>query len=359
MANIRDVAKAAAVSTATVSAVLNESAFVSDELRSKVLEAVARLNYTPKSAARALKRGKSQLLALVVPDLANAFYYPLVCAVEAVAEAWGYSVVVFNSDENPERERRILSRILSLSCEGVLMVPVSSTLRHSQRDHQGLMMPTVLFGRMLEEDRFDTVALDNVSAGRQVTDYLLDLGHRDIGTVTGSLHLTTSRGRLRGLTEAMAARGLAPNPDHVRSGEYREDVAYAVAMEMLSRPDRPTALYAANAVTAFGVLRALADLDLKCPDDLSLAITDPIPGVGGLRLSLTRTEHPVTDMANEAIRLLLDRIENGTDARPRKILFQPSLIVGGSCRPLAARKAIANEGAESQLRADGLAAAKR
>jgi len=166
-----------------------------------------------------------------------------------------------------------------------------------------------------------------------VTNYLLDLGHRTIATITGPTHLTTGRGRLDGLLEAMAARKLAPRPDHIRSGEFREDVAYSVARELIDRPDRPTALYAANGVMALGVMRALADLGLKCPDDISIASTDTIPGIGALRPRLTRTEHPITDMTNEALRLLVDRIERRSAMSSRHVVFQPSLILGESCAP--------------------------
>jgi len=333
LTTIRDVAKVARVSTATVSAVVNESAFVSPELRARVVAAVASLNYAPMSAARNLKKGRSQLIALVVSDLANPFFARITWTAEAAVAAWGYSLVVFNSDEKPENERRILARIRALSCDGVLLVPVGASLRKSLRDPDGYVIPTVLFGRVVDDDRFDTVTIDNVSAARQVTNYLLDLGHRAIATITGPTHLTTGRGRLDGLLEAMAARKLAPRPDHIRSGEFREDVAYSVARELIDQPDRPTALYAANGVMALGVMRALADLGLKCPDDISIASTDTIPGIGALRPRLTRTEHPVTDMTNEALRLLVDRIERGSGMSPRHVVFQPSLILGESCAP--------------------------
>lgn len=338
MATIRDVAKAAGVSTATVSAVVNESAFVSSDLRARVKAAVASLNYTPMSAARALKGGRSRLIALVVSDLANPFFARLVWAAEAAVATWGYSLVVFNSDEKPENERRILVRIRTLSCDGVLLVPVGTALPGHQKQHaERDAIPTVLFGRVVDSEHFDTVTIDNVSAARQVTNYLLDLGHRRIGSITGPTHLTTGKGRLQGLIDAMAARGMEPEPGHLRSGEFREEVAYSVAREMIGRADRPSALYAANGVMALGLMRALADLGLRCPDDISIASTDTIPGIGGLRPRLTRTEHPVSEMTNEALRLLIDRIERGTEAQARHVVFQPALVLGESCGPAAER----------------------
>ncbi|PZO77970.1 MAG: LacI family transcriptional regulator [Mesorhizobium amorphae] len=336
MTTIRDVAKAAGVSTATVSAVVNDSAYVSPELRARVTAAIGALDYAPSSAARGLKHGRSQLIALVVADLANPFFNRVVVAAEAAVGAWGYSLVVFNSDEKLEAERRIIERVRSLSCDGMILVPVGDPSLYAGRAGASDVrrLPTLLFGRTVEGIRHDSVTLDNASAGRQAAGYLLDIGHRRIGSITGPLHLTTAKERLEGMLQAMHARGVvAPMPEHLRSGEFREDAAYSAARHMLERADRPSALYVANGLMALGVMRALADLGLRCPDDISIASTDTIPGIGGLRPRLTRTEHPLGDMTAEAVRLLADRIARGTELPPRNVIFQPALIVGESCAP--------------------------
>ena len=337
MATIKDVAREAGVSTATVSAVINDSAYVSPDLRTRVLATIKDLKYTPSLVARNLKRGRSQLIALVVADLANPFFAKLVCTAEAAVAAWGYSLVVFNSDEKLDNERKIMSRIRMLSCDGVILVPVDGTSKQPQRERDGQDIPTVMFGRTVNSDKTDTVVIDNIAAAQQVTNYLIDLGHRRIGSITGPMHLTTGRGRLDGMVQAMEARGLTPDPHHIRSGDFREDAAYSVARELLTDPNRPTALYIANGLMALGVMRALADLGMTCPGDISIASTDTIPGIGGLRPRLTRTEHPVTEMTNEALRLLVDRINRTDDLPSRNIVFQPTLVVGESCAPLSAR----------------------
>ncbi|MCA0030160.1 MULTISPECIES: LacI family DNA-binding transcriptional regulator [unclassified Mesorhizobium] len=332
MATIKDVARAAGVSTATVSAVVNDTAYVSPELRARVLAAVRDLRYAPSLVARNLRSGRSQLIALAVADLANPFYARIVTAAEAAVAAWGYSLVLFNSDEKPDIERRILSRIRTLGCDGSVVVPVGPESHYQRRDFEG--MPVVLLGRSIGDAGVDTVTIDNLSAGKQATNYLLDLGHRHIGSITGPMQLTTGSGRLQGMLEAMAARGLAPKTGHVRSGEFREDTAYSVARDLLGQPDRPTALYVANGVMAIGVMRAVADLGLRCPEDVSIASTDTVAGAGGLKPRLTRTEHPVTDMTNEALRMLVDRIEGKVAQPARNVVFQPALVVGESCSPL-------------------------
>ena len=334
MATIKDVAKLARVSTATVSAVLNDSSFVRPALRKKVQAAIVDLRYVPSLAARTLKRGRSQLIAIVVADLANPFFAKVVYAVEAAVAAWGYALVVFNSDEKPDNEKRIMARARMLSCDGVVLVPVGTRIGGNAQGEPP-NVPVVLFGRSVEQAEVDSVTIDNHAAARRVTDYLLDLGHRSIGSIAGPLHLTTGRGRLEGMIAAMKERGIALDPAFVRQGEFREEVAYSAALELLARSNRPTALYVANGVMALGVMRALADLGLRCPDDVSIGSTDTIQGIGGLRPRLTRTEHPIAEMTTEALRLLVERIERGRDLPPREVVFQPELIVGDSCRPIS------------------------
>ena len=333
MPTIKDIAKAARVSTATVSAVINSSAFVSPELRGRVEQAVRDLGYVPSRAARSLRSGRSGLIALSVADLANPFYARIIRAAEACASARGYALVVFNSDENRDSETSILQRVQALGCDGLLIVPVGAPSEYAAGELTSAP-PKVLLGRAIEGEPVDAVVIDNFSAGRQATEYLLDLGHRRIGSITGRMAISTGRGRLDGMIMAMHARGCAPLERDIRTGEFREEVAYSASLDLLRGDDRPTALYVANGVMALGVMRALADLGLRCPQDISIASTDTIAGHVGVSPRLTRTEHPVAEMTTEAVRLLLERINGKDTSKPRTIVFAPSLIVGDSCAPL-------------------------
>jgi LacI family transcriptional regulator len=329
-ATIKDVARTAGVSTATVSAVINESAYVSPALRARVAEAVRDLAYTPSLLARRLRTGASELIAIVVADLSNPFYARVVCAAEAAVAAWGFSLVVFNSDEKPEAEKRIRSRVRALSCDGLILVPVSAP----SRDADSQRIPTVLFGRTHEGDGLDAVTIDNFAASCQATNYLIDLGHKRIGAITGPRRLSTGLARIEGMQAAMSAKGMTLEPRFVRSGDFREEAAYSAARGLLEQPERPTALYVANGLMALGVMRAIADAGLRCPEDISVASTDNIPGIRGLRPNLTRTEHPIVDMVNEAVRLLVDRMKRADAVEARHVVFPSALVVGDSCAPL-------------------------
>ncbi len=329
-ATIKDVARTAGVSTATVSAVIHEFAYVSPALRARVAEAVRDLAYTPSLLARRLRTGASELIAIVVADLSNPFYARVVCAAEAAVAAWGFSLVVFNSDEKPEAEKRIRSRVRALSCDGLILVPVSAP----SRDADSQRIPTVLFGRTHEGDGLDAVTIDNFAASCQATNYLIDLGHKRIGAITGPRRLSTGLARIEGMQAAMSAKGMTLEPRFVRSGDFREEAAYSAARGLLEQPERPTALYVANGLMALGVMRAIADAGLRCPEDVSVASTDNIPGIRGLRPNLTRTEHPIVDMVNEAVRLLVDRMKRADPVEARHVVFPSALVVGDSCAPL-------------------------
>lgn len=331
---IKDVAREAGVSTATVSATVNQTAFVSPALRARVEKAIDKLGYVPTRAARVLRKGRSELIAISVADLSNPFYAEIVRAGEAAASAAGYALVVFNSDERHDIEHRILQRVRALGCDGMLLIPTGKTSDYAPADLSSAP-PKVLVGRTLGNTGLDTVTIDNIAAGRRVTEYLLDLGHTRIGSITGRRSISTGEGRLTGMLDAMAARGLTPAPHHIRSGEFREELAYSAALEILSKDDRPTALYVANGVMALGVMRALDDLGLSCPRDVSIASTDTIAGHGGASPRLTRTEHPVGRMTAEAVRLLIERIEGSGPAEPRRLVYAPLLNVGDSCRRIS------------------------
>ena len=278
----------------------------------RVLAAIKELNYAPMSAARNLKHGRSQLIALVVADLANPFFARVVWAAEAAVAAWGYSLVVFNSDEKPDNERRILAG--SACCPATASCWCRSAIRGGtlQRDADSKPMPTVLFGRTVRRRQGRTPSRSTTSppAGRRRTicsTSATAASARSPGRSTSPPAKAGSTACWRPCRRAAwrPSRGMCAPASSARNA------AYSVARSLLEQPDRPTALYVASGVMALGRDAGDRRLGLRCPADISIASTDTIPGIGGLRPRLTRTEHPLVDMTNEAVRLLVDRIRRG------------------------------------------------
>jgi LacI family transcriptional regulator, galactose operon repressor len=338
MPTIRDVAKRAQVSTATVSATLNNTAYVSPDLKARVLAAVEELGYAPSAIAKSLKTGKTRLLALVVADASNPFFTALIDAVETAAHEWGYSLMLSNSDEKFERERHHLGVIRTQRCDGMILAPTGEASDYKAAGMTAFPMPTVLIDRVIESWNVDSVTLDNVSAAMQAANYVLDLGHRRIGTISGPPHVSTGADRLAGFKKALAAQQIALDPNYVRSGDFREDVAYSATREMLALPNPPTAIYVANNLMLVGVMRAIAEAGFICPADISVVSTDDFSWASAFRPRLTTVRQPVREMGLEAVRLLVDRISRPSAEPARRLVLQPTLIVRESCAPLAKRE---------------------
>ena len=334
MATIRDVARQAQVSTATVSATLNSTAYVSPDLKARVLAAVESLGYAPSGIAKSLKTGKTRLLAVIAADVSNPFFTQLTNALEAAAYDRGYSLILCNSDENFERERHHLNLVRAQRCDGLVLSPTGDPDAYKVAGLGSFAMPTVLIDRVLDFWKADSVTIDNESAAFQATNYLLDLGHTRVGTISGPSHVTTGAGRLAGFRNALAARGVASNQNYLRSGDFREDAAYSAMREMLALKPPPTAIYVANNLMLIGVMRAVAEAGFICPKDISVVSTDDFNWSTAFRPQLTTVRQPVREMGLEAVRLLVDRITRNGAEPARRLVLQPTLIVRESCAPI-------------------------
>lgn len=331
MATIRDVAKRAGVSTATVSATVNGTAFVSRALRERVLEAVHELSYAPDAIARSLKQGRTHLVGLVVADITNPFFTELTQVIEAAAQAEGYSVLLCDTNQDLRREREYLQLMRTYRVGGLVLAPTGHPNDYDAAGMLDLRMPVVLVDRELPALPFDSVALDNVLAARTATDHILELGHRRIGMIAGPEHLSAAHERREGYRAALRQHGIRYDEHLVRDGRFREEDAYEACHEILSRKDRPTALFVANNHMLIGVMRALADLGLRCPRDVSLVSIDDFRWADAFTPRLTTVSQPIPEIGRAALRLLLDRLAGTAPSEPAHLVMQPALCIRDSC----------------------------
>jgi LacI family transcriptional regulator len=238
-----------------------------------------------------------------------------------------------NSDEKFDRERQHLRRVRAQRCDGLILAPTGDSKSYAALEFASLKIPTVLIDRAINTWLVDSVSLDNVAAAFEATNYILDLGHRRIATITGPQHVSTGAERLAGFLQALAAYRVAPDPLLIRSGDYREDVAFSVTRELFRLPQRPTAIYVANNQMLIGVLRAISDAGLSCPADISVVATDDVNWTTALCPRLTTVRQPVAEMGNEAVRLLVQRLDRSSTEPPTRVVMQPTLIVRESCAP--------------------------
>jgi LacI family transcriptional regulator len=332
MATIKDVARLAGVSTATVSATVNKSAFVSPELKARVEEAVQKLGYAPSTIARSLKMGSTRLLGLIIPDITNPFFTELVHTVEAKAQLYGYTVLLCNSDEDVAKEIGMLRTMQMQRVDGLILAPSGASVAYRQAGLKSYPVPIVLIDRVLPPFDSDAVLIDNHAAAFKATCHLLEHGHRRIATIAGADHLSTGADRIAGFRGALALYDVASDPEMIRIAAYRQDEAYAACRDLMANAVPPTALFVANNLMLIGAMRALADLGIKSPADISLIAVDDMPWMTAFSPKITVIRQPIQAMGQAVVDVLMRRISpQGRDADPQHLVLDPELIVRDSC----------------------------
>ena len=353
-ATIKDVAARAGVGTATVSRYLNGARVRQAQ---QVEEAIEALAFRPNQLARSLKSGSTRTIGVLVPDIANPFFADVVHGVESVMRAGEYSLLLCNTDENVERERAIVGILLQKQVDGILMAPAT------EQSDAPLMLrarrvPVVLIDRRIETEDFDVVLVDNVHGAAQAAEYLVSLGHERIAMISGPLDTTPGRERYQGFRDGLRRSNRELDERYLQVADFREDGGYQAALRLLAVRPAPTALFVSNNLMSIGALRAIHNLGIGVPremsfigfDDLALAeLTDP---------PLTVIARPSTEQGVLAMRLLQFRMENDDEAAPRRIVLDTRLTVRGSCasppteRPAPGRQAMRGDGAARQSAAD-------
>jgi LacI family transcriptional regulator len=330
MPTIKDVANIAGVSTATVSATLNGTSFVSAELRERVLAAVRELGYAPDAIARSLKQGRTQLIGLVVADITNPFFNELTQVIEALAQEIGFTVLLCDTNQEYRRELEYLRLMRTYRVEGMILAPTGHPSDYEAGEVREMRMPVVLVDRTLPFLPFDSVTLNNHLAAMEATNHILELGHRRIGMIGGSDHLSVALERKEGYRAALERQGIDFDVHLVRDGSFREEDARVACREILTCANRPTALFVANNHMLVGVMRAMAELGLRCPQDLSVVSVDDFRWANAFTPRLTTVAQPVPEIGQAAMQLLLDRLSGAAPREPVHIVMQPTLLVRDS-----------------------------
>lgn len=328
MTTIRDVARLAGVSPATVSRVLNDNPEVGAIYRDRVQNAIAQLDYRPNALARNLRRRATTVIGVIISDVANPFFTTMVRAVEDVAQAAGYSAVLANADEDLDKEVRYLEVAAAERMAGVVLSPASS--KHTRIDlllERGI--PVVTVDRKLNTGDVDTVVVANRRAARQATEHLLDEGCRRIGFVAGPSETSTAADRLAGYRHALRATGRPADPGLVVPGGFRIEGGYEATAELLKRPRRPDGLVVANNLMTLGAMQCLIDNDVPVPDEIAVVGFDDFAWATTLRPPLTVVSQPIYDLGRQAAELLLRRI-GGEQFPRRQVVLPTTLMVRGS-----------------------------
>lgn len=327
---IKEVAELAGVSRSTTSRALTGSGYTSEAVRQRVRRAADELGYVADATARSLKQRSSRMFGVLVSDLSNGFYAELATGVGRRARAEGYTMMLIDDAGVPADELEAARILVASRVAGVILTPVSaetSAFLLKQR------VPVVEVDRYFGESGTDRVLVDNRAAAVTTTEHLLSLGHRRIAVLLDETEWTTGRDRRSGHLEAMRAAGVEVDPDLIVNAGWDAEQARQVARGILSREDRPTAVFAANNLLAEGVWRAAADLGLRIPDDLSVVAFDDAVWMSMVEPGLTAVTQDASQLGEQAVEVLVDRIANPERADREVTLPAGFVRRGSTARP--------------------------
>jgi LacI family transcriptional regulator len=321
---IADVARSAGVSRATVSRYLNKTLDLPADTASRIDQAVQKLKYRPNRIARGLKRGKTDSLGLVVPDIANPFYGALASHVEAEAEAAGLSLTLYSSRNRLEREILLLDQQASRLVDGLIFLTNHSGngLLSRRINSQDRIV-------LLDEDVPSTVApkvfVDNERGGYEATRHLIEMGHREIAHVTGPKELFSVRARYAGYKRALREAGIELNRSLILFGTYTPEFGRAAVARLFAQTSIPSAVFASSDYIIVGILEALRNLNLTVPGEISVIGFDDLIFTQLLHPPVTTVRQPIAELAQAGVRILLDCIR-GTNHRGEVVCLPVRLI---------------------------------
>jgi DNA-binding LacI/PurR family transcriptional regulator len=315
------------VSVTTASRALNNKGELSAESRALVLAAAERLRYVPNDVARTLVSGQSMTLGVMLTDIASPVYAEVLAGIEDGANAQGYSVLYMNSGEDHEMAGRCLRTLRAKHVDGVLFTPLLLDTRMDElAELDRLGIPLVALLRKLPDVAMDFVVTDNVKAGELATRHLMELGHTQIAHLGGVEGAWSTDARAEGYAKTLGAAGVALDPALVVRTSHTIDEGHRAALELLRRPDPPTAIYAATLPQGLGTLRAVREMGMRIPTDVALVAGDESQFAQYLEPPLTTVQQPSRAMGSTGAALMLQRLA-GRRKRPKGIVLQPNLIV--------------------------------
>jgi LacI family transcriptional regulator len=338
MPNLLDVARRAGVSPMTVSRVVNGSGTVSPKLRARVEQALAETGYMQNTLARNLRTRRTDTLALMLPDMTNPFFTTLAQGVETAAREAGISLLLANSDEREDEERRLVPMLLSRQVDGLLVIP-AGTGEEAARLCRDRGIPLVVVDRRPTIPGADVVRADSEGGAHELGRLLAGLGHRHTAVLTGPATVRSAVDRVAGFRRAMVTDAGLPEPAVVH-GSFTIESGRSMAVAAIDLDPRPTALFAANNFIAIGVQHALADMGLRIPDDIALVGFDDLPPAMVTFPFLTVAAQPAEEIGRRSVAVLLERMAD-PDGPTQDIVLPTELIVrrssGGPVAPHAER----------------------
>ena len=332
--NIDEIARISGVSKATVSRVINKSELVKPETREKVQKVIDENGFTPSAIARSLSVQNTMNVGVIFPDLANPFYTGVLGGITTEAEAGGYNVFLYNSDESPEREHRFLQAMRHQRVEGVIVTPVSGDdvfTRFILEDFERNGLPVVLLDRDFKSGDFSAVMAENMQGAYNATKQLITEGHERIAIIEGSTGVKPIFERTIGYFRALQEAHIPTRDSYILKGNLKSNLTYELMEGLMGQTYPPTAIFSCNNMMTLGCLRYLTEKHLRIGRDVSLIGFDDIETLKIIDYGLSVVDRSEREMGSRAMRMLKERIAEPN--QPKRVETIPTqLILRGSER---------------------------
>lgn len=324
---IKDIAKMADVSIATVSRVINnKNGGVSDETRERILQIMKELRYSPNRIARGLVTKKTNILGLILPDITNPFFPYLVRGVEDTASQYGYNIILCNSDNNPSKEGTYISILKENNVDGIICTSVLGIKDEDFANSGQKKIPFVFLDRSFNMTNAPVVYTDGIMGMHDIVSYVIANGHKRIACIFGPKNNSSTEQRMKGYLSALGEAGIDFDAALIREGDYRISGGYDCTLDLLDSGCAFTALVCANDLMAIGALQAMESKNIKVPDDISITGYDDIYVAGITSPKLTTVAQPIYEMGCYAVEQLIKLI-NGEPIKDKDIVLKPKLVI--------------------------------
>lgn len=322
-ASLKDIAKMAGVSTATVSHVLNGTRYVSPEVTRRINEALQATHYSMNNIAKALRVQKTHTIGVLTPDISNPFFASVIKSVEIVLNEHGYNIILSHSSEDPAKEKKQIEMLMAWSLDGMVIIPATA-----KNDYTNINCPTVFIDRKPENQKFSGVFTDSREIVRHSVQRLIDKGHRAIGYVSVHPRFSTHLDRMNGYLDALNDSGIAVNKDYILLGKPTPDSGYET-IHMLLKKENITAVMIANNRMAIGAMRYFMEHHIAIPKQIAIVAFADYEWSTVSNPPISCIAQPMEKIGMSAAEMLLDKIEK-KNSLPDQIIEKCELIERGS-----------------------------
>lgn len=335
---INDIAKRAEVSAATVSRVLNNSGYVKEDTKQRILAVIKEMNYTPSAIARSLSKSTTNTIGIIVPDITNAYFGEIIKGISEIAEKNNLNIILFNTDNYLEREIRALKLLKEQRIQGIIMTPGFGEEKFNElyiKTIEHLNIPIILVSADVKFIELNGVFVNNIKGGFDATNLLIKEGHTKIGIMTGLLSSEPQIDRLIGYKKALKENSIPLNNKYIYYGDFKLDKAYELTKKLLlDEKDPPTALIVCSNMMTMGVIKALKEQNRDIPKDLAIVGFDKVDFLDIVGLNITYMEDCPLELGRASMEMLCEIINNNDNSEVKRKIISPQIIVRGSEKKL-------------------------